>query len=71
MSTNYEVVLYGASGYTGKLTAWKLAEAGIPFIAAGRSQANLEKEMALVPELKGHDYQIVEDTVSYSRMPNR
>ena len=26
----YEVVLYGASGYTGKLTAWKLAERGIP-----------------------------------------
>lgn len=60
MSTQYEIVLYGASGYTGKLTAWKLAEAGIPFIAAGRSQANLEKELALVPELKGHDYKVVE-----------
>ncbi len=60
MSTNYEVVLYGASGYTGKLASWKLAERGIPFIAAGRNKATLEKEMARVPELKGADYQIVE-----------
>ena len=42
MSTDqYEVVVYGASGYTGKLIAWKLATAGIPFIAAGRDQARL------------------------------
>ena len=31
MSTHHQVVIYGASGYTGKLTAWKLAERGIPF----------------------------------------
>ncbi len=59
MATTYEVVLYGASGYTGKLTAWKLAERGIPFIAAGRNKARLEEEMAKVPELKGHDYRCV------------
>ena len=59
MATNYQVVLYGASGYTGKLTAWKLAERGIPFIAAGRNKARVEAEMARVPELKGHDYQCV------------
>ena len=47
------VIIYGASGYTGKLIAWHLAEAGIPFIAAGRSLARLEEQMALVPELKG------------------
>ena len=51
-----EVVIYGASGYTGKLIAWKLAEAGIPFIAAGRNQERLEEQMAKVPELKGHEY---------------
>ncbi|MDE0951175.1 MAG: DUF5938 domain-containing protein [Halioglobus sp.] len=60
MNSNYEVVVYGASGYTGKLIAWQLAERGIPFIAAGRSQARLESEMAKVPELKGFDYQCVE-----------
>ena len=59
MTTRYEVVLYGASGYTGKLTAWKLAERGIPFIAAGRNKARLQEEMAKVPELRGHDYQCV------------
>lgn len=59
MATKYEVVLYGASGYTGKLTAWKLAERGIPFIAAGRNKERLEEEMAKVPELAGHDYQCV------------
>jgi short subunit dehydrogenase-like uncharacterized protein len=56
MTAKHEVVLYGASGYTGKLTAWKLAERGIPFIAAGRSQQRLTEEMAKVPELKGHEY---------------
>ncbi len=59
MSSKYEVIVYGASGYTGKLTAWKLAERGIPFIAAGRNLERLQKEMALVPELKGADYQCV------------
>lgn len=59
MSNAYEVVVYGASGYTGKLIAWKLATRGIPFIAAGRNQARLEDEMAKVPELKGHDFRCV------------
>jgi short subunit dehydrogenase-like uncharacterized protein len=55
-----EVVIYGASGYTGKLIAWHMAEYGIPFIAAGRSQQRLEEQMAKVPELEGHDYECVE-----------
>ena len=54
------VVVYGASGYTGKLICWHLAEAKIPFIAAGRSKARLEEQMALVPELVGADYAIAE-----------
>lgn len=60
MDNQYQVVVYGASGYTGKLTAWKLAMRGIPFIAAGRNQKRLEEEMAKIPELKGHDYKCVE-----------
>lgn len=59
MATQYPVVLYGASGYTGKLAAWKLAARGIPFIAAGRNAARLQAEMAKIPELEGHDYQCV------------
>ncbi|WP_317450850.1 saccharopine dehydrogenase NADP-binding domain-containing protein [Sphingopyxis sp. LK2115] len=54
------VVVYGASGYTGKLIVWHLALAGIPFIAAGRSKARLEEQMAKVPELAGADYAIAE-----------
>lgn len=54
-----EVVVHGASGYTGKLIAWHLAELGIPFIAAGRDQKRLEEQMALVPELEGADYECV------------
>lgn len=59
MTNNYQVVIYGASGYTGKLIAWKLAMRGIPFIAAGRNAQRLEAEMAKIPELKGHDYRCV------------
>ena len=54
-----QVVIYGASGYTGKLIAWHLAERDIPFIAAGRDAKRLEEEMAKVPELKGHHYECV------------
>lgn len=52
-----EVVIYGASGYTGKLIAWHLAERGIPFIAAGRNKKRLEEEMKNVPELKEYNAQ--------------
>ncbi|HJV27701.1 MAG TPA: DUF5938 domain-containing protein [Aromatoleum sp.] len=59
MDQQYQVVIYGASGYTGKLIAWKLAERGIPFIAAGRDLGRLESEMGAIAELKGHDYRCV------------
>lgn len=54
-----QVVIYGASGYTGKLIAWHLAEYGIPFIAAGRNLQRLEEQMSGIAELQGHDYQCV------------
>jgi hypothetical protein len=50
------VIIYGASGYTGKLISWHLAEAKIPFIAAGRDQKRLDEQMALVPELAGANF---------------
>lgn len=55
-----KIVLYGASGYTGKHIAWKLAARGIAFIAAGRNKARLEQQLAGFPELKGAEYQVVE-----------
>jgi Family of unknown function (DUF5938)/Saccharopine dehydrogenase NADP binding domain len=55
-----KVVLYGASGYTGEHVMWKLAERGIPFIAAGRSKAKIERRIAEQPELKNARCEIVE-----------
>ena len=37
MSDKKPVVVYGASGYTGRLVCEYLREYGLPFIAAGRS----------------------------------
>ena len=38
MSSNKKpVIVYGASGYTGRLICEYLREYGVPFIAAGRS----------------------------------
>jgi hypothetical protein len=54
-----KVVIYGASGYTGKHLAWKLASRGIPFIAAGRNKQRLEEQLQALPELKGADYEVV------------
>ncbi|WP_205948485.1 saccharopine dehydrogenase family protein [Pueribacillus theae] len=57
---NKDVVVYGASGYTGKLIMKHLAELGIPFIAAGRSMSRLKEQCTLVPELENADYSVVE-----------
>jgi saccharopine dehydrogenase-like NADP-dependent oxidoreductase len=54
------VVVYGASGYTGRLVAEHLRQYGIPFIAAGRNRARIEEAMAKVPGIETADYEIVE-----------
>jgi hypothetical protein len=54
-----DVVLYGASGYTGQHVAWKLAERGIPFVAAGRNRARVEEQLTKMPELKKANYEVV------------
>lgn len=58
MSDKAKVIVYGASGYTGKLVAEFLGRAGIPFIAAGRSRERLEAELATVPDLKAGNYEV-------------
>lgn len=58
MTSANDVMVYGASGYTGKLMAWHLAEYQIPFTAAGRSEDRLREQMAAVPECANHDYEI-------------
>ena len=54
------VVVYGASGYTGRLVAEALRNYQIPFIAAGRNKARLEEAMGLVPGIETAEYEIVE-----------
>ena len=60
MMENKKVVVYGATGYTGKLIMKHLADRGIPFIAAARSKSRLDEQCDLVPELANADYSKVE-----------
>jgi short subunit dehydrogenase-like uncharacterized protein len=54
------VVIYGASGYTGRLVAEFLREYNIPFVAAGRNKAKLQEVMDSVPGIETADYEIAE-----------
>ena len=60
MSTK-PVVVYGASGYTGRLVCEYLREHNIPFVAAGRSKDRLATSMERhVPGIETADYEIAE-----------
>ena len=48
LNTDYPVVIYGASGYTGRLVAEHLRDLGVPFIAAGRNRKRIEDALKLV-----------------------
>ena len=54
------VVLYGASGFSGRLTAEYLREYNVPFIAAGRNRAKIQDVMNRVPGIETADYEVVE-----------
>ena len=55
------VVVYGASGYTGRLVCEYLREYGIPFIAAGRSSDKVQAAMkANVAGIETASYEVVE-----------
>ena len=55
MTPGRKVIIYGASGYTGKLIAESLAQRQIPFYFAGRSKDKLEKALAIVRDRLGAD----------------
>lgn len=57
---NKPVVVYGASGYTGRLICEYLRELNIPFVAAGRNRAKLEMAMASLPGRETAEFEIVE-----------
>lgn len=52
MKTKPAVVVYGASGYTGKLITERLVDAGTPFIAAGRDKKRLEDALRDLPNAR-------------------
>ena len=55
------VVVYGASGYTGRLICEYLRDYNVPFVAAGRDGAKLEASMREnVAGIETADYEIVE-----------
>jgi hypothetical protein len=60
MSTKKPVVVYGASGYTGRLVCEYLRELHIPFIAAGRDGARVKAVMERLPGIETADYEVAE-----------
>jgi len=60
MAASKPVVVYGASGYTGRLICEYLREFNIPFIAAGRDKARIAEALEKVPGLDTVEYEIVE-----------
>jgi len=60
MSTSKKVIVYGASGYTGRLICEYLREFNIPFIAAGRDKARIAQALDRVPGIDTVEHEIVE-----------
>ncbi|MET1060834.1 MAG: DUF5938 domain-containing protein, partial [Nocardioides sp.] len=57
------VVVYGASGYTGRLICEYLREYNVPFVAAGRDAGKLKASMeGNVAGIETADYEVVEVT---------
>ncbi|NGO08948.1 saccharopine dehydrogenase [Streptomyces sp. HC44] len=60
MSSDKPVVVYGASGYTGRLVCEYLREYNVPFIAAGRDKARIQEVLDKVPGIDTVDHEVVE-----------
>ncbi len=60
MSSTKPVVVYGASGYTGRLVCEYLREYCVPFIAAGRDKASIQAALDSIPGIKTVDHEVVE-----------
>jgi hypothetical protein len=54
------VVVYGASGYTGRLVCEYLRELNVPFIAAGRDKGRIQEVLDRVPGIDTVDHEVVE-----------
>jgi short subunit dehydrogenase-like uncharacterized protein len=60
MSTDKPVVVYGTSGYTGRLVCEYLREFNVPFVAAGRDKARIAEALDRVPGIDTVEHEIVE-----------
>ncbi|HEY4620331.1 MAG TPA: DUF5938 domain-containing protein [Gaiellaceae bacterium] len=60
MADKRPVVVYGASGFSGRLVVEFLREYNVPFIAAGRDRARIEEVLDHVPGISTADYEVVE-----------
>jgi short subunit dehydrogenase-like uncharacterized protein len=60
MSTGKPVIVYGASGYTGRLICEYLREFHVPFVAAGRDKARIAEALEKVPGIDTVEHEIVE-----------
>lgn len=54
------VVVYGASGYTGRIICEYLRELNVPFIAAGRNKDRVQDVVSHIPGIETADYDIAE-----------
>ena len=60
MSEKKPVVVYGVSGYTGRLVCEYLREYNIPFIAAGRDAAKVKAVVEKIPGIETAEYEIAQ-----------
>ena len=60
MSEKRPVIVYGVSGYTGRLVCEYLREYGVPFIAAGRDGAKVKAVVERIPGIETADYEVAE-----------
>ena len=54
------VIIYGVTGYTGRLVAEYLREYRVPFIAAGRDGKRVQEVMSKIPGIENADYEVAE-----------
>ena len=64
------VVVYGVSGYTGRLICEYLREFHVPFIAAGRDGKKVQEVVDRIPGLDTVDHEVVEVTHDVESLTN-
>ncbi len=69
MAERHPIVVYGISGYTGKLVAEYLTKRRLPFVAAGRDRARIEAALKQAPGEHQAQIEVVEhDQAAFTRL---